>query len=240
MEPSLFKKENPNRRISITIIIPVFNEENTVSEIINKVKKVNYPSKTEIIVVNDGSTDNTAKKLIPNNDIIYLYNKTNRGKGFAIRKALKIAKGNIILIQDADLEYNPQDHLKLLAILNQEFVDVVYGSRFLSQTHKPRYSLFYFGNIFLSYITKILFNRNITDMETCYKAFKKKVFKDISLKEDRFGFEPEITCKILKKGINIIEVPIKYKSRSFEEGKKIGIKDGLRAIYVLLKYRFLN
>lgn len=223
-----------------SIIIPIYNEAATVDKIINKVKKVKYGDKTEIIVVNDGSNDQSLDILNKISDISIISYKINRGKGFALRKGFKKAKGKIILIQDGDLEYDPQDHLKLTQLLEKSFVNVVYGSRFILSNHKPRYSLFYFGNIFLSYLTKILFNRNITDMETCYKAFKRKILNDMKLTEDRFGFEPEITAKLLKKNTNIIEVPIKYKSRSFEEGKKIGLKDGFQAIFILLKIRFTN
>jgi len=226
--------------MKFSIIIPVYNEEKTIEKIISKVKKVPYPGSFELIVINDGSTDNSEKKIKSIQGITFINYKKNRGKGYALRQGFKKAKGNIILIQDADLEYHPGDHLKLIELLNKNFIDVVYGSRFISIKHKPKYSIFYFGNIFLSYLTKVLYNRNITDMETCYKAFKKSAIKGISLTEDRFGFEPEITSKWLKSGVNIIEVPIKYSSRSYEEGKKIGVKDGLRAIFVLIKYRIFN
>ncbi len=226
--------------MKISIIVPVFNEEKTVEEIINRVKKVKYPHTTEIIVVNDGSTDGTQKILKNIRGIILVDNKHNRGKGFSLRAGFKRAGGDIILIQDADLEYNPQEHLKLLDVLKDPKINVVYGSRFLKKTHKPRYTVFYFGNILLSLLTKILFLKNITDMETCYKAFKKGVIKNVKLTEDRFGFEPEITCKIYKLGFDIVEIPISYNSRSYNEGKKINFIDGLRALYILFKYRFTN
>ena len=224
----------------ISIIIPVYNEQNTVKQIIQKLKQVEYPSPHEIIVIDDGSTDKTQEILKSLHNIKLLVNNRNSGKGFSLRRGFREAKGDIIIIQDADLEYNPKDHLKLISLLNEDFIDVVYGSRFISGHHKPRYSLFYLGNIFLSYLTKILFSRNITDMETCYKSFKAKVVKNLNLTENRFGIEPEITCKIIKKGYNIIEVPISYKSRSYEQGKKIGIKDGIRAIYLLFKFRLTD
>ena len=221
----------------ISVIVPVYNEQETVKQIIQKLQKVKYPLPYEIIVIDDGSTDKTQRILKSLNKIKLLINSKNRGKGFSLRRGFREARGDIIIIQDADLEYDPNDHLKLLALLNEDFINVVYGSRFMTGHHKPRYSLYYLGNIFLSYLTKILFSKNITDMETCYKSFKSKVIKGLNLKEDRFGIEPELTCKIIKKGYNIIEVPISYNSRSYEQGKKIGIKDGLRAIYLLFKFR---
>lgn len=223
--------------MKFSIIIPVYNEQKTVRQIINKVKKVPYPGVREIIVVNDGSTDKSAQVIKSIPKIIFINFQKNRGKGFALRAGFKKAKGEIVLIQDADLEYDPSDHLKLISFLQKQEVDVVYGSRFLKK-HKPRYTIFYFGNIFLSFLTRVLYQEHISDMETCYKAFRKNVLAKISLMEDRFGFEPEITCKLLKRGFKILEVPISYKSRSYQEGKKIGIKDGLRAIYLLVKFRF--
>ncbi len=226
--------------MKFSVIIPVYNEEKTVGEIIKRVKAVHYPANREIIVVNDGSTDKSAKIIASIPGIIFINNKTNKGKGFTLRTGFKRAKGDIILIQDADLEYNPNDHLKLIELLKHDFVDVVYGSRFIAGHHTPRYTFFYFGNILLSFLTKVLYMRNISDMETCYKAFKKRALIKIRLKEDRFGFEPEITCKLIKKDFNILEVPISYESRSYAEGKKIGFLDGLRAIYILFKYRFFD
>lgn len=194
----------------------------------------------EIIVINDGSHDKSAEIIKKIDGIKFLENPKNKGKGYSIRRAISKATGDIILIHDADLEYDPREHVKILNLFNDNEVKVVYGSRFLSKSHHPRYLLFYLGNIFLSFVTKALFWHNITDMETCYKAFRKSTLDGIKLTEDRFGFEPEVTCKFIKRGFNIIEVPITYKSRSYDEGKKIGIKDGLRAIFVLFKYRFTN
>ncbi len=223
-----------------SIIIPVYNEEKTVARVIKSVKEVKHPFEKEIIVVNDGSKDNSAKIIKSTRDIIYIENSVNHGKGYSIRKAIAKAKGDIILIHDADLEYDPREHIKILKLFSDSKIKVVYGSRFLNKSHHPRYHLFYFGNIGLSFLTKILFRHYISDMETCYKAFRRETLKDIKLHEDRFGFEPEITCKFIKSGFKIIEIPISYKSRSYKEGKKIGIKDGLRAVLVLLKYRFVN
>lgn len=226
--------------MKVSIIIPVYNEEKTVATVIANVKKVKHPMDREIIAINDGSTDKSLQILKKIPGIVLLENQTNRGKGYSIRKAISKATGDIILIHDADLEYDPNEHIKILKHFSDDTVNVVYGSRFLNKNHHARYQLFYLGNIFLSFITRILYLHNISDMETCYKAIRKSAIKEIKLYEYRFGFEPEITCKLIKAGQKIIEVPITYKSRSFEDGKKIGIKDGLRAIYVLLKYRFVN
>lgn len=224
--------------MKFSIVIPVYNEEATIKLIIDKVKKVPYPGEVEIIVVNDGSKDKSAEIIKKIKGIIFLDLKKNRGKGFALRQGFKRATGQIILIQDADLEYDPRDHLKLISALSEADVDVVYGSRFLKSRPRVRYPLFYLGNIALSFLTKILYQRSITDMETCYKAFRAKVLKEIKLKSERFEFEPEITCKLLKAGYRIKEIPITYRSRSYKEGKKIGVKDGLIAIYVLARLRF--
>jgi len=226
--------------IKFSIIIPVYNEQDTIAKIIQKVKGIPYPGQKEIIVINDGSTDNTLPILQKIPEITLLTNKENRGKGYSIRRGFKNATGDIILIQDADLEYEPRDYLKLLAKFKDKNTDVVYGSRFLKKNHRPRYLIFYYGNILLSLLTRLLYQKNITDMETCYKAFKRSVLFQVTLKADRFDFEPEITCKLLKRGFNIIEVPISYKSRSYKEGKKINFIDGLKAIYALFRYRFLN
>lgn len=223
-----------------SIIIPVYNEEETVNAVIESVKEVKHPMDREIIVINDGSSDSSANILRKISGIKYFENSKNKGKGYTIRKGIASASGDVILIHDADFEYNPQEHIKILDLFKNKEIDVVYGSRFLAKSHHPRYMLFYLGNIFLSFITKVLFWHNITDMETCYKAFRKSALVGIKLTEDRFGFEPEITCKFIKKGLKIKEVPITYRSRSYGEGKKIGIKDGIRAVFVLVKYRFVN
>ena len=226
--------------MKFSIIIPVYNEEKTIAIIIRKVKDVSYPGSREIIVVNDGSTDRTLPILQKIPGIILINSKQNKGKGYSIRQGFKKATGEIILIQDADLEYNPQDHLKLITKIKNNSIDIAYGSRFIKGHRNPRYTIFYWGNLFLSFLTRIIYQKRITDVETCYKAFKRKVLSQINLTEDRFGFEPEISCKLLKKGFNIVEVPIRYRSRSYQEGKKIGAKDGLRAIYLLFKFRFFN
>jgi len=226
--------------MKLTIIIPVYNEEKTILQVINKVKKVKLKNiKKEIIIVDDFSKDNSRNILLKLKDksIKILFHQKNQGKGAAIRTGLKYTSGDIILIQDADLEYNPEEYPKLLQPIINNKAKVVYGVRFTKQ-HKPRYKIYYLGNLFLTFVTNLLYSSKIRDMETCYKVFRKDVIKNIRLRAKRFDFEPEITAKILKKSHKIYEVPISYKSRSIKEGKKIGWKDGLGAIYYLIKYRF--
>jgi len=226
--------------MKLSIIIPVFNEQDTINEIIKRVKKVNLPKFTkEIIVVNDGSTDATKKKLTNIKAIKIINLSHNQGKGSAIRAGLKQAKGDYILIQDADLEYDPQDIPDLLEPVISNKAEVVYGSRFLGP-HKNMLFWHLMGNRFLSFTTNILFNTTLSDMEVCYKLFPRKLVNSLNLTENRFGFEPEITAKILKKGIRIYEVPISYSGREFHQGKKITWKDGLEAFFLLLKYRFFD
>jgi len=223
--------------------MPVYNEENTLKECLNQVVKAEMPlgTKKEIVVINDGSTDNSKKileKLRKLNIKIISYNK-NKGKGFAIRQGIKHATGDYIVIQDADLEYDPQDYINLITPILEKKAVVVYGSRFLG----PHKNLFFWNmvaNKFLSFLTNILYNSTLSDMEVGYKLIPRKLILSLNLQEDRFGFEPEVTTKILKKGIRIYEVPISYVGREYHEGKKITWKDGVRAVYLLLKYRIFN
>ena len=229
--------------MKLSIIIPAYNEEKTILEVIDKVKKTSLKNITkEIIVVDDFSTDNT-KSLLSNlrdSSIKVFFHQKNQGKGAAIRTGLNQATGNIILIQDADLEYNPEEYPKLLEPIIEGKADVVYGSRLeaIKKDIKNMYKLHYVGNMFLTLMTNLLFGAKITDMETGYKVFRKEVIKDIKLRARRFDFEPEITAKILKKGYKIVEVPIGFAGRKFDEGKKITWRDGVNALYYLLKYRF--
>jgi len=234
----------------LSIIVPVYNEEKTILKILKKINKVNLNKlnlKKEIIVVDDGSNDNTPSLLKKNKELYdKLLTKRNEGKGSAIKRGLKEAKGDIILIQDADLEYNPNQIPKLVRpIINNETM-VVYGSRFLRKKYhifgKTRtiIPLHLIGNILLSIITKILYFSDITDMETCYKIFRREVIMNMKLKSKKFDFEPEITAKILKRGYEIVELPIKFNARDFDAGKKITWKDGLYAVMYLLIYRFVD
>ena len=225
--------------MKISIIIPCFNEKNTISDIIEKVKKENNYQK-EIIVIDDFSTDGTREILqekIKNNIDRLILNEKNFGKGYSVRQGIKVATGDIILIQDADLEYDPLDYPKLIEPINKGYADVVYGSRFIGSDEKR--VLFFWhsvGNFVLTTLSNILSNINLTDMENCYKVFKSNIIKNIILEENRFGFEPEVTAKIAKKKCRIYEVGIKYYGRTYEQGKKIGWKDGISAIRCIIKY----
>lgn len=232
--------------MTLSIIIPAYNEANTIHLILNKIKKIVLPNGTmkEIVVVNDNSTDNTEQAILnyisENKDlnIILCKHEINLGKGAAIHTGIKKATGNYIIIQDADLEYDPSEYSLLLQPMLNGHADVVYGSRFIGG--KPHRILFFWhsiGNKFLTTLSNMFSNLNLTDMETCYKLFKAELIKGINLKEKRFGFEPEITAKISRiPNIRIYEVGISYYGRTYEEGKKIGWKDGFRAIYCILKY----
>lgn len=229
----------------LSVIIPVYNEEKTIKAVIEKVKKAKLKNiSKEIIVVDDCSKDSTGKILKGINDTslkIFFHNK-NMGKGAAIKTGLKNSTGSIILIQDADLEYNPDNYKRLVKPILEDNAKVVYGSRLsaIRRNKKNMYKLHYIGNLFLTLLTNLLYGAKITDMETGYKVFSREVLKDINLKANRFDFEPEITAKILKKGYKIYEVPISFVGRKFEEGKKITWRDGIKAAYYLLKYKFFD
>ena len=224
----------------ISILIPVYNEKNSLLELLKRVETVDFELEKEIILVDDCSTDGT-KELYSQIPYKVLYHKKNMGKGAALRTALKEATGDIIIIQDADLEYNPQDYKAMVNLIKNDICDVVYGSRFLSGRNTGNFLLLsYIANITLSFITRLLYSVDITDMETCYKAFRAEYIKYISIESDRFDFEPEITAKVLKKNPRFSEMSISYNARRTDEGKKVNWKDGLQAIWTLLKYRFLN
>lgn len=231
--------------MKLSIIIPVYNEYKTIRKIIKQVENVKLNLEKEIIIVDDFSTDGTRDILKNLKKYKITYHKENMGKGKAVRTGLENATGDIILIQDADLEYDPGDYEKLLKpMLSGK--DVIYGSRLLNERlvlfgkNRTMMPLHYIGNKILNFIFRILYRTKITDMETCYKVFKKKVIKDMKLNSNRFEFEPEITAKILKRGYKIYEVPISFNPRNSREGKKISWKDGIKALYMMIKYRFFD
>ena len=226
----------------LSIIIPVYNEKNTILTLLNKIHKLK-DIKKEIIVVDDASYDGSANILKKNKNKIniLIHHKKNMGKGGALRTGIRLASGNIILIQDADLEYNPDDYKKLLQPFIETDADVVYGTRFKGGKYSRLHFFWhYVANKFLTTITNIFTNLNMSDMETGYKLFKSEVIKSITLKENSFGIEPEITIKLAKKGYVFYEVPISYNGRSYEQGKKITFLDAFREIYCIFKYKLFS
>jgi glycosyltransferase involved in cell wall biosynthesis len=223
----------------LSVIVPVFNEKNTILEVVKKIQAISLEK--EIIIVDDCSTDGTREILqkLKGKEIRVFFHSRNRGKGAALRTAFKEVKGEIVIIQDADLEYEPEDYPVLIKPIIKGFADVVYGSRFLGP-HRVFTIHHYLGNKFLTWLTNILYNTILTDMETGAKAFRREVIESFELKADRFNIEPEITAKVLRKRFKLYEVPISYYRRDYAEGKKITWKDGLWAIGAILKYRFFK
>lgn len=225
----------------LSVIVPVYNERNTIAEIVRRMRAVELPLAREIIVVDDGSQDGTREVLrqLDDSTVRVVYHDANRGKGAALRTGLQYVTGDLVLTQDADLEYDPDDWPKLLAPVLKQRAVVVYGSRFTGE-HRNMLFLHWVGNRFLSLVANMLYNSTLSDMETGHKLFDRRVLEPLRLRSRRFDIEPELTAKVLKQGIHIYEVPISYAGRTIEEGKKITWEDGLIALWVLLKYRFVD
>jgi glycosyltransferase involved in cell wall biosynthesis len=229
------------RRMKMTVLIPVYNEIKTIEEIIKRVQATGLAS--EILLVDDGSVDGT-RELLQNLDgqdqIRVILHEKNQGKGAAVRTGINAAQGDVILIQDADLEYDPRDYPALIKPLEEGLADVVYGSRFLGAARRPTMFWHMVANKMLTLMTNILYNNILTDMETGYKIFRREIVQDMLLRSKRFEFEPEFTAKILKRKVRIFEVPITFNPRDYSEGKKIGLKDAFEAVWALIKYRFVD
>ena len=246
--------------MTLSVIVAAYNEREFIAELLHRVQAVGLAK--EIVVVDDGSTDGTREWLaemhgrqqtgetdaeildgrarLRLNEIQFLFQERNRGKGAALRRGFAEATGDILLVQDADLEYDPRDYAKLLEPILDGRADVVYGSRFLGGPQRVHFFWHYVGNKFLTLLSDMLTNLKITDMETCYKAFRSEVIRSFPLRSNRFGFEPEVTAKVAKGRWRIYEVPISYAGRSYEEGKKITWRDGMIALFTILRYRFFN
>jgi len=227
--------------MKLSIVIPVYNEAETICEVIKRVEAVNGDK--EVIIVDDGSTDGTRtllEKYEEKEDFKVIYQPKNKGKGAALRAGFEIAKGEVIIIQDADLEYNPKDYPVLLQPILDKQADVVYGSRFLGGPHRVLFFWHYLGNMCLTALSNMFTNINLSDMETGYKVFRRKILESITLKSNRFGFEPEFTSKVAQKNFVIYEVPISYSGRDYSAGKKINWKDGIAALWFIFRFRFFE
>jgi glycosyltransferase involved in cell wall biosynthesis len=227
--------------MKVSVVIPCFNEIDTIEAVLNKILNVHLEMDREIIIVDDFSTDGTRNYLKSlegkEENVKIIYHSRNQGKGAALRSGFMHVSGDIIIIQDADLEYDPEEYPKLLKPILKYKADIVYGSRFIGgESHRVLFFWHSLGNKFLTFLSNLFTNLNLTDMEVCYKVFKREILDKIELKEDKFGFEPEFTAKISKLDCRIYEVGISYYGRTYAEGKKINWKDGIRAIYVIIKY----
>ncbi len=226
--------------MKISVVMPVYNEKDTINEILDIVKAVPLPK--EIIVVDDYSTDGTREVLqdIDDPDIRVFFHDMNKGKGAALSTGFQEVTGNIVIIQDADLEYNPQEYFRLIRPILEGKADVVYGSRFIGESHRVLFFWHYIGNKFLTLLSNMFTNLNLTDMETCYKVFRAELLDGMEIRSKRFGVEPELTAKFARRRCRIWEIPITYSGRDYSEGKKIGWKDGISAIWSIIKFRVVE
>jgi len=227
--------------MNVSVIIPSYNEANTIKELIKRVQAENIAS--EILIIDDGSTDGTREILETyyiKEPFKIILHEFNQGKGAAVRTGIQHAKGDVIIIQDADLEYNPREYKKLLEPIEEGMAEVVYGSRFLGGPRRPTMFWHMVANKLLTFMTNILYNNILTDMETGYKVFLREVVQDMPLRANRFDFEPEFTAKILKRKVRIFEIPITFNPRDYSEGKKIGLRDAFQAVWTLVKYRLID
>jgi len=227
--------------MTLSVVVPVFNERNTILEIIRRIRQVDLPKET--IIVDDCSTDGTRailQELPSSDDLKVVLQPKNMGKGAALRRGFQEVSGDIVVIQDADLEYDPADYPVLIRPILEDKADVVYGSRFLGGPHRVLFFWHSVGNRILTTLSNMLSNLNLTDMETCYKVFRADLLRRIKLRENRFGFEPEFTAKVARARCRIYEVPIAYHGRDYAQGKKIGWKDGIAAAYFIIKYRLVD
>lgn len=229
--------------MKLSVVIPVYNERETLEHLLEKVREAPI-EELEIIVVDDASSDGTRDLLKERVEKVVdrvLYHDENQGKGAALRTGFKAATGDIVIVQDADLEYDPREYPKVITPIVEDRADVVFGSRFAGgEAHRVVYFWHMMGNRFLTLVSNMFTNINLTDMETCYKAFRREIIQAVDIQENRFGFEPEITAKVSKMGCRIYEVGISYYGRTYEEGKKIGWRDGFRAIYAIVKYNLFR
>ncbi|MHC4914811.1 MAG: glycosyltransferase family 2 protein [Planctomycetota bacterium] len=226
----------------LSVVVPVYNEKKTLSELLSRVERAE-PADKEIVVVDDGSTDGSCELLSAYESrpgYRVLYQERNAGKGAALRRGFAEARGRVVIVQDADLEYDPAEYLKLIGPIESGVADAVFGSRFLGGPHRVLFFWHYLCNRALTLLSNLLTNLNLSDMETCYKAVRLETLRKINLRSDRFGFEPEITAKLARVGARIYEVPISYYGRTYEEGKKITWRDGLAAFYWILRYRLAD